>query len=108
MRRGVHAHPQRRLRAVDQHVDVAARQAELHGHVLARALVQQAQHDHRALADEYPEVRVGKLDVEECPDVANRLGVRGVPTVLLFANGAEVKRQLGAVDAKKLRALAGV
>jgi thioredoxin 1 len=61
------------------------------------------------LADEHPEaLRVGMLDVEAAPEVANRLGVRGVPTVLLFANGREVKRQLGAVEAKKLRLLAGV
>jgi thioredoxin 1 len=61
------------------------------------------------LAHEHPDaVRVGMLDVEDSPEVANRLGVRGVPTVLVFANGGEVKRQLGAVDAKKLRALAGV
>jgi thioredoxin 1 len=61
------------------------------------------------LADEHPQaLRVGMLDVEDSPEVANRLGVRGVPTVLVFANGSELKRQLGAVDAKKLRALAGV
>ncbi|MET0286754.1 MAG: thioredoxin domain-containing protein [Polyangiales bacterium] len=61
------------------------------------------------LADEHQAaLRVGTLDVEDSPGVANRLGVRGVPTVLVFANGQELKRQLGAVDAKKLRALAGV
>jgi thioredoxin 1 len=61
------------------------------------------------LAEEHANtLRVGMLDVEDSPAVAQRLGVRGVPTVLLFANGQEVKRQLGAVEAKKLRALAGV
>ncbi|HEX5659316.1 MAG TPA: thioredoxin domain-containing protein [Polyangiales bacterium] len=61
------------------------------------------------LADEHAtELRVGMLDVEDSPEVANRLGVRGVPTMLVFANGREVKRQLGALGSAKLRQLVGV
>lgn len=61
------------------------------------------------LADEHTgRLRVGMLDIEDSPEVARRFGVRGVPTLLLFANGRELKRQLGAVGADKLRQLAGV
>ena len=61
------------------------------------------------LADEHPSaLRVGMLDIEDSPEVASRFGVRGVPTLLVFADGREVKRQLGAVGVEKLRQLAGV
>ncbi len=61
------------------------------------------------LANEHPDaLRVGMLDVEDSPGVASRLGVRGVPTLLVFANGREVKRQLGAVQSGRIRELVGL
>ena len=42
-----------------------------------------------ALADGYgPRAKVGKLNVDEHPAVAARYGVRSIPTVILFVNGA--------------------
>ncbi|MDR1298709.1 MAG: thioredoxin [Oscillospiraceae bacterium] len=36
------------------------------------------------------------VDVDACGDVAARYGVMSIPTVILFINGAEVKRIVGA------------
>ena len=38
-----------------------------------------------------------KVNVDEAPRVAERFGVRGIPTVLVLRQGREVARQVGAV-----------
>src|SRR5262245_23443628 len=38
-----------------------------------------------------------KVNVDEAPRVAERLGVQGIPTVLLLRGGGEVARQVGAI-----------
>ena len=38
-----------------------------------------------------------KVNVDEAPRTAERLGVQGIPTVLLVRDGREVARQVGAV-----------
>jgi thioredoxin 2 len=55
--------------------------------------------------DRTGEVLVGKLDTDRYPEVAQRLGVRGIPTLILFSGGREVARQVGAVPRAGLEAL---
>lgn len=50
-------------------------------------------------------VRVGKLDIDSSPDVATRLGIRGAPTLVVFRDGKEVKRRVGAGSKSALREL---
>jgi thioredoxin 2 len=38
-----------------------------------------------------------KVNVDEAPRVAERFGVRGIPTLLIVRHGREVARQVGAV-----------
>jgi len=42
-------------------------------------------------------VRIAKINVDDNPVMAGRLGVRGIPTMVLFKNGQEVDRQVGAL-----------
>jgi thioredoxin 2 len=51
-----------------------------------------------------PRVRFAKLDTEAAPNVAGRFAIRGIPTLILFRNGAEAARVSGAMDARSLRA----
>ena len=44
----------------------------------------------------YPNARFYKLDVDEVPDVAQELGIRAMPTFLLFKNGDKVAEVVGA------------
>ena len=41
------------------------------------------------------DVVIGKVDVDECFDVARTYGVMSVPTLILFKNGEEEKRIIG-------------
>jgi thioredoxin 1 len=51
---------------------------------------------------------VGKLNVDENPDVTARFGIRNIPTLLVFKGGQIVDKQVGAVPksvlAQKLEA----
>lgn len=38
---------------------------------------------------------VAKVDTDEAPELSSRLGIRGVPTLILFDNGEEVERSSG-------------
>jgi len=55
--------------------------------------------------DRAGEVIVGKLDIDRHRDAAVRLGVRGIPTLIVFSGGREVARQVGAVLRAGLDAL---
>lgn len=46
-----------------------------------------------------PGVRLLKLDTEAAPEAAARLGIRSIPTLILFANGREVARSSGVMAA---------
>ncbi|KAF1829441.1 thioredoxin-domain-containing protein [Decorospora gaudefroyi] len=48
------------------------------------------------LSDKYPTARFFKLDVDEVPDVAQELGIRAMPTFLLFKGGEKVAEVVGA------------
>ena len=42
-------------------------------------------------------LRVVKLNVDESPGMAQKFGVRGIPTLLLFKDGAVVAQKVGAL-----------
>lgn len=48
---------------------------------------------------------VAKVDVDTNQQLASEYGVRGVPTLLLFANGEPVERIVGLRDEQELRSL---
>jgi thioredoxin 1 len=49
-----------------------------------------------AVAEQYARARVVKLNVDEGPLTAKRYGIQGVPTLILFKDGAEKERIVGA------------
>ena len=59
-----------------------------------------------ALANDYgPKVRIGKLNVDENPEVTMRYMVRGIPTIILFKGGQLVDQVVGAVDKGVLKGM---
>ena len=63
---------------------------------VAPALVQLA-------ADSPGSLRVVKVNVDVAPQVSARLGVQGIPTMVLFAGGEEISRQVGALPGDAIR-----
>ena len=60
------------------------------------------------LADELEgRITVGKVDVDQCREVAVKYGVMSIPTVIYFKNGEEVKRFIGVQTKDKLLEAAG-
>ena len=60
------------------------------------------------LANENPQFKVAKLDIDEAPATAAKFGIRGVPTLLAFKDGKEIARHVGANTSKaKLKAMVG-
>ena len=59
-----------------------------------------------ALASDYDgKVTVGKLNVDEHPNVAQRFSIRGIPTLLLFKGGEVVDQVVGVADDSKLKSM---
>ncbi len=49
------------------------------------------------IADEYDgKIVVGKVDVDQAPELASRFGISSVPSVKLFKGGVEVSSMMGA------------
>ena len=45
-----------------------------------------------------PQMRLARLNTQTQQDVAARLGIRSIPTLIVFAGGREIARQSGAMD----------
>ena len=59
------------------------------------------------LAEEHPELRIAKLDVDHEPELAAEYRIRGIPTVIRFEGGVETCRANGTLPYPELlRALA--
>ncbi len=59
------------------------------------------------LAGELTDVKVGKINVDEEPDLAARYGVMSIPTVIVFKNGEEAARSVGFKPKNELLKLLG-
>ena len=53
----------------------------------------------RAAKELEPKVRLLKLNADTAPAVSSRLGISGIPTLLLMQSGREIARTSGAMDA---------
>ena len=52
-------------------------------------------------------VKVGKVDVDEEPGIAQRFNIFSIPTIIVFKDGKEVARTVGVTDLNGLKRLAG-
>lgn len=57
---------------------------------LVSPTIEQLAHDYQG------KVKVGKLNVDDNPEVAGTYGVMSIPTVMIFKNGKPVKATIGA------------
>jgi thioredoxin 1 len=59
------------------------------------------------VADERADVKVGKVNVDEQPELASQFGVMSIPTLLVFQNGKLVNQSVGAKPKAAVLALLG-
>ncbi|UQA62401.1 thioredoxin [Polyangium aurulentum] len=61
------------------------------------------------IADDFQgKVRVGKLDIDENPELTAKYGVRSVPTVIVFKAGAKAGSHAGLTSRETLLKLIGL
>jgi len=57
------------------------------------------------IAGEYQDrVKIAKLNIDENPQTPHKFGIRGIPTLILFKNGAVVGTKVGALSKSQLTA----
>ncbi|MCM1055816.1 MAG: thioredoxin [Bacteroides sp.] len=49
------------------------------------------------ISDEHPEYKIGKVDTAEEGELAASFGVSAIPTLILFKDGREAARNVGAI-----------
>ncbi|MBK7096532.1 MAG: thioredoxin [Saprospiraceae bacterium] len=47
------------------------------------------------MAAQYPQIKVGKLDVDSNPDTSIEFGIRSIPTILFMKDGEVIDRHVG-------------
>ena len=57
------------------------------------------------IANEHPEYKVGKVNVDEQPELAQQFNVMSIPTLLVFKNGQLYKSSVGAQPKASILAL---
>ena len=46
---------------------------------------------------------IGKVNVDECPDIAAKYGIRSIPCLLYFKDGKVEKQSVGVVDKNEIQ-----
>lgn len=54
------------------------------------------------IAEERPDIKVGKINVEEQPELAAQYGIRSIPTLMVLEGGNVVRKALGARPKKAI------
>ena len=60
-----------------------------------------------AVASEHPEIKVGKINVDEQPELAQQFGIMSIPTLIVFKNGEKVNESVGLVPKEKVEEMIG-
>ena len=57
------------------------------------------------IANEHPEIKVGKVNVDEQPELANNFGIMSIPTLIVIKNGEVVNRTVGVMPKSAILAM---
>ncbi len=57
------------------------------------------------VAEAHPDLKVGKINIDEEPELAERFGVMSIPTLMVFRNGEKIKDSVGVVPKEQIEAL---
>ena len=54
------------------------------------------------VAEERTDIKVGKINVDDQPALAQKFGVMSIPTLLVFQNGEVVRESVGAIPKDRI------
>lgn len=57
------------------------------------------------VAREHPEISVGKINVDNEPQLAAAFGISSIPTLIVFKNGEAVKKSVGFISKEEIEEL---
>ena len=57
------------------------------------------------IAQEHPEIRVGKINVDEEPELARQFAIMSIPTLVVMKNGEIVNKSVGARPKNQILAM---
>jgi len=57
------------------------------------------------IADERPDIKVGKINVDDNPQLASQFGVMSIPTLVVMKDGKVVNQAMGAMPKAQILAL---
>lgn len=57
------------------------------------------------IAEERPDIKVGKVNVDEQPDLAGQFGIMSIPTLVVIKDGKIVNQSMGAKPKEAILAL---
>ena len=62
-------------------------------------------HNVEEIAEERPDIKVGKVNVDEQPELARQFGVSGIPTLVVMKEGKVTNQAMGARPKSQILAL---
>ena len=54
------------------------------------------------LAENHPELKVGKVNVDESPDIAKKYNIMSIPTIIIFKDGEPAEQTVGVVSENQI------
>ena len=57
------------------------------------------------LSEELDSVKFVKINVEDCDSVAEKFGIRNIPTLIIFKDGEMKKKSVGSIPKDKIKQL---
>ncbi len=57
------------------------------------------------VAEEHPDVKVGKINVDEEPELASQFDVMSIPMLVVFKDGQKVNESVGLIPKEKVEEL---
>ena len=57
------------------------------------------------VAEEHSDIKVGKINIDEEPGLAEQFGVMSIPTLMVFRNGEKVGESVGVVPKGQIESL---
>jgi len=54
------------------------------------------------ISDERDDIVIAKINIDENPETPSKFGVRGIPTMILFRDGAQAATKVGALPKQQI------